>query len=52
MSGGEAVRGRVDPDGRLVEAEPRLMALHRAAGDASSIRADPSASQGRVALPF
>ena len=32
MSGGEAVRGRVDSDGRLVEAEPRLMALHRAAG--------------------
>ena len=26
------VRGRVDSDGRLVEAEPRLMALHRAAG--------------------
>ena len=32
MSAGEAVRGRVDADGRLVEAEPRLMALHRAAG--------------------
>lgn len=32
MSAGEAVRGRIDPDGRLVEAEPRLMALHRAAG--------------------
>jgi len=27
-----AVRGRVDDDGRLVQAEPRLMALHRAAG--------------------
>ena len=26
------MRGRVDADGRLVEAEPRLMALHRAAG--------------------
>jgi signal transduction histidine kinase len=32
MSAGEAVRGRVDSDGRLVAAEPRLMALHRAAG--------------------
>ena len=32
MSLGDAVRGRVDADGRLVEAEPRLMALHRAAG--------------------
>jgi signal transduction histidine kinase len=32
MSLGDAVRGRVDPDGRLVEAEPRLMALHRSAG--------------------
>ena len=32
MSLGDAVRGRVDSDGRLVEAEPRLMALHRAAG--------------------
>ncbi|HEX8223536.1 MAG TPA: HAMP domain-containing sensor histidine kinase [Allosphingosinicella sp.] len=32
MSLGDAVRGRVDPEGRLVEAEPRLMALHRAAG--------------------
>jgi signal transduction histidine kinase len=28
----QAVRGRIDPEGRLVEAEPRLMALHRAAG--------------------
>jgi signal transduction histidine kinase len=32
MSAGDAVRGRIDSDGRLVEAEPRLMALHRAAG--------------------
>jgi len=32
MSAADAVRGRIDPDGRLVEAEPRLMALHRAAG--------------------
>lgn len=32
MSLGDAVKGRVDADGRLVEAEPRLMALHRAAG--------------------
>ena len=32
MIGGGSVRGRVDADGRLVEAEPRLMALHRAAG--------------------
>ena len=32
MSAGEAVRGRVDADGRLVGAEPRLMALHRSAG--------------------
>jgi signal transduction histidine kinase len=32
MSAGEAVRGRLDAEGRLVEAEPRLMALHRAAG--------------------
>jgi signal transduction histidine kinase len=32
MSAEEAVRGRVDADGRLIEAEPRLMALHRAAG--------------------
>ncbi|HEX6376459.1 MAG TPA: HAMP domain-containing sensor histidine kinase [Allosphingosinicella sp.] len=32
MSAEAAVRGRVDADGRLVEAEPRLMALHRAAG--------------------
>ena len=32
MSLGDAVRGRVDSEGRLVEAEPRLMALHRAAG--------------------
>jgi signal transduction histidine kinase len=32
MSAGDAVRGRIDADGRLVEAEPRLMALHRAAG--------------------
>lgn len=28
----EAVHGRIDHDGRLLEAEPRLMALHRAAG--------------------
>jgi signal transduction histidine kinase len=28
----QAVRGRLDPDGRLIAAEPRLMALHRAAG--------------------
>lgn len=32
MSVEQVVRGRIDPDGRLVEAEPRLMALHRAAG--------------------
>ncbi|MEA3064790.1 MAG: hypothetical protein QOJ27_1236 [Sphingomonadales bacterium] len=32
MSAEDAVRGRVDADGRLVAAEPRLMALHRAAG--------------------
>ena len=32
MSGEQTVRGRIDSDGRLVEAEPRLMALHRAAG--------------------
>jgi signal transduction histidine kinase len=32
MSLGDNVRGRVDSEGRLVEAEPRLMALHRAAG--------------------
>ena len=32
MSAEEAVRGRIDPDGRLAEAEPRLMALHRSAG--------------------
>ena len=32
MSPGDTVRGRLDADGRLVEAEPRLMALHRAAG--------------------
>jgi signal transduction histidine kinase len=32
MSAEEAVRGRVDAEGRLIEAEPRLMALHRAAG--------------------
>lgn len=32
MSAEEAVRGRIDGDGRLVEAEPRLMALHRSAG--------------------
>lgn len=32
MNAGDAVRGRLDADGRLVEAEPRLMALHRAAG--------------------
>jgi signal transduction histidine kinase len=29
---GDSVRGRIDADGRLVDAEPRLMALHRAAG--------------------
>ncbi len=28
----QAVRGRIDSDGRLIAAEPRLMALHRAAG--------------------
>ncbi len=32
MSAEVAVRGRIDADGRLVEAEPRLMALHRSAG--------------------
>jgi signal transduction histidine kinase len=32
MSVDQAVRGRIDPDGRLVAAEPRLMALHRSAG--------------------
>ncbi len=32
MSAEQAVRGRIDSDGRLVEAEPRLMALHRSAG--------------------
>ncbi|HEX8448189.1 MAG TPA: HAMP domain-containing sensor histidine kinase [Allosphingosinicella sp.] len=32
MSAGEAVHGRIDSDGRLVEAGPRLMALHRSAG--------------------
>ncbi|HLL29608.1 MAG TPA: HAMP domain-containing sensor histidine kinase [Allosphingosinicella sp.] len=32
MSAGQAVRGRVDAEGRLVEADPRLMALHRSAG--------------------
>jgi signal transduction histidine kinase len=32
VSLGDSVRGRVDADGRLVEAEPRLMALHRSAG--------------------
>ncbi|HEX8571375.1 MAG TPA: HAMP domain-containing sensor histidine kinase [Allosphingosinicella sp.] len=32
MIAGDSVRGRVDADGRLVEAEPRLQALHRAAG--------------------
>src|SRR5687768_5715197 len=32
MSVEQAVRGRVDTEGRLVEAEPRLMALHRSAG--------------------
>ncbi|HYE27145.1 MAG TPA: HAMP domain-containing sensor histidine kinase [Allosphingosinicella sp.] len=32
MTAEEAVRGRVDAEGRLIEAEPRLMALHRAAG--------------------
>lgn len=32
MSGEEVVRGRIDSDGRLVEAGPRLMALHRSAG--------------------
>jgi signal transduction histidine kinase len=32
MSVDQTVRGRVDSEGRLVEAEPRLMALHRSAG--------------------
>jgi signal transduction histidine kinase len=32
VSAEDAVRGRLDAEGRLVEAEPRLMALHRAAG--------------------
>ena len=32
MSAREPVRGTVDGDGRLVAAEPRLMALHRSAG--------------------
>jgi signal transduction histidine kinase len=32
MNAEEAVRGRIDADGRLIAAEPRLMALHRAAG--------------------
>ncbi len=32
MSAEDAVRGRIDTEGRLVEADPRLMALHRAAG--------------------
>ena len=32
MSGEAPVRGRVDPQGRLIEAEPRLAALQRAAG--------------------
>ncbi|HEX8623989.1 MAG TPA: HAMP domain-containing sensor histidine kinase [Allosphingosinicella sp.] len=32
MSAEEAVRGRIDSDGRLIAAEPRLMALHRSAG--------------------
>lgn len=32
MSAEQAVRGRIDGEGRLVEAEPRLMALHRSAG--------------------
>jgi signal transduction histidine kinase len=32
MTGEISVRGRVDPHGRLVEAEPRLAALQRAAG--------------------
>jgi len=36
MSAEEAVRGRIDADGRLVAAEPRLMALHRAAGGEES----------------
>ena len=36
MSAGQEVRGRIDSDGRLVEAEPRLMALHRAAGGEES----------------
>jgi signal transduction histidine kinase len=32
MSAEQPVRGRVDSEGRLVEADPRLAALHRAAG--------------------
>jgi signal transduction histidine kinase len=32
MTAQEIARGRVDPDGRLVAADPRLAALHRAAG--------------------
>ncbi|HYG46968.1 MAG TPA: HAMP domain-containing sensor histidine kinase [Allosphingosinicella sp.] len=32
MSAEDAVRGRIDAEGRLVGADPRLMALHRAAG--------------------
>src|SRR5688500_9006007 len=36
MSVEQAVRGRVDSEGRLVEAEPRLMALHRSAGGEES----------------
>ena len=32
MTGGTTVRGRIDGEGRLVEAEPRLAALQRAAG--------------------
>ena len=32
MSAGDSVRGRVDSQGRLAEAEPRLAALQRAAG--------------------
>ena len=42
MSAEQIVRGRIDSDGRLVEAEPRLMALHRAAG---------GEEQGQLAVP-
>ena len=36
MSVDAPVRGRLDPDGRLVEAEPRLLDLHKAAGGEES----------------